>query len=131
LFGRNDGPVLLLQCEQALLLFVVYLEEPLRQAFLFFIGFLLHIDPLDDVVDIKGKLLVVEFLGIGLADFGFEQGFQILVFRDISDRGIDGVDVAVGPPFEPAQPRLDVPARMGRSWSVNFFELKNLNWASI
>lgn len=51
-----------------------------------------------------GELGVVLFAGVILVEGGLEEPAQIFVFRDASDGGVDGVDVAVDAFFSPEHP---------------------------
>jgi hypothetical protein len=89
-------------------LFTIDLENPLGAVLLLLVSLFLKIEPADDIVDIEGKLFVVQFFCIILVDSFFETLFQVFVEGNVPNRGGDCFAFVIGSPFQPGKPGSNV-----------------------
>jgi hypothetical protein len=94
LLDRDNRAVLGLERLERHPLLFVDLEQSGGHVLLLPIGFLLEIDPAQDVVDVESELLVVQVLGVLFVDPG-EQLPEVLVPGDQADGRVDRIDFPV------------------------------------
>ena len=70
---RDDGAEPILQVDQAVALFAQHVEQQLRNVFFLAVGRGLQVVAGQDVVDVQGKLAVVQLFEVNLVDQWFRK----------------------------------------------------------
>jgi len=106
--GEDDGALFGFEGFEAVLFESLDLEVDVGDVDFLLVGFDLHVDEADDVVDVEGELFVVQFFWILLGNEVRKEGLELLVFGDDAEGGLDAGDFVVGEFGQPGEPDFDV-----------------------